>query len=189
MLLALLVAGLPATASAQQAPAGPAVGYMLDKAHSRIQFSIGHFLVSSTEGQFTSFDGRLIFAPKSPETGTVTVHVAAASISTDNAARDAHLRTADFFDAPQFPVITFHSINLVRVSATAGKLSGTLTLHGVSKPVTLDVTLKSPDTAGETLNFSARTILKRSDFGMTNYMGVIGNDVTLSIDAQFDRDR
>ena len=172
---------------AQTAPGG--LSYVLNKDRSRILFSIGHFYVSSTEGRFGSFDGKLDFDPQAPEQGRVIVHIAPGSISTDNAARDEHLRSADFFDAAQFPMAIFTSTSLARNSGKTGTLSGTLSLHGVTRPVTLTVTLASPGLGGDKELFSATGTLKRSDYGMTNYLGVIGDDVKLDIEAEFDRER
>ncbi len=163
--------------------------YSLNREHSKILFSISHFVVSSTEGQFTAFDGKLQFEPQAPEHGTVTIHVSPGSISTGNAARDDHLRTADFFDAAKFPLATFESTGLVRTSPGIGKLAGLFSLHGVTKPITLNVTLQTPDLNADKLNFTAAGTLKRSDFGMNEYLGVIGDVVTLTVEAEFDRDR
>jgi polyisoprenoid-binding protein YceI len=161
--------------------------YSLNQDKSKILFTIGHFYVSSTEGKFSSFDGTLKFDPGAPEHGTVTIHVSPGSILTDSAARDEHLRTADFFDVARFPTIVFESTALTRNSGKAGKLTGMLSLHGVSKPISLDVTHLTPDLNADKQIFSATTTFKRSDFGMTNYPGVIGDDVTLNIEAEFDR--
>lgn len=165
------------------------LSYVLNKDHSKILFSIGHFFVSSTDGRFTSFDGKLDFDPQAPERGSVTVHIAPGSINTGIDARDDHLRTADFFDVAQFPMAVFTSTSLTRNSGKAGTLNGTLSLHGVTRPITLAVTLVSPDIGGDKEIFSATGTLKRSDYGMTNYQGVIGDDVKLDIEAEFDRAR
>jgi polyisoprenoid-binding protein YceI len=182
--LALLgLAALPARAQ----PAPSDARYVLNTAHSRFGFSIGHFFVSSTEGQFTRFDGRLVFPRQAPERGTVTIHVSPGSVDTGIAARDDHLRTPDFFDVAQYPLASFESSSLVESGTSSGKLTGLLTLHGVTKPVSLDVTLETPDLTAASLKFSARGTLKRSDFGMTGFMGVIGDDVSLTIEAEFDK--
>jgi polyisoprenoid-binding protein YceI len=166
-------------------PAAAQTGtYTLDKAHSSIRFSIGHFVVSTTEGQFNSFDGKLTL---SPGQGAVAIHIAPGSIQTDSPARDDHLRTADFFDVAKFPSASFDSSSAIPVAGKSGKLTGSFTLHGVTKPVTLDVRLMSPDMNGATLDFTATTTVKRSDFAITSYPGVIGDDVKLTITAQFDR--
>jgi polyisoprenoid-binding protein YceI len=181
--------GLLLAAAAARAQTAPEVGrYALDAAKSSIVFSIGHFYVSSTEGRFTSFDGRLVFARETPERGNVTIHVSPGSIDTGIAARDDHLRSADFFDVAKYPLVRFESTGLVRTGNT-GTLTGMLTLHGVTRPVTFAATLQTPDLNGNRLAFSATGTLKRSDFGMTDYMGVIGDEVTLKIEAEFDRER
>jgi polyisoprenoid-binding protein YceI len=164
-------------------------GYALNKDHTKILFSIGHFYVSSTPGQFANFDGKLTFQPQAPEHGAVIIHVSPGSVSTGNAARDEHLRTADFFDVSKFPIATFQSTSLVPITSKTGKLSGMISLHGVTKPVTMDVTLQTPDLNADRLKFSAVGTLKRSDFGMNGFMGIIGDDVSLNIEAEFDRER
>jgi polyisoprenoid-binding protein YceI len=161
--------------------------YSLNPDKSKILFTISHFVVSSTQGRFSSFDGTLKFDPEAPERGTVIIHVSPGSISTDNAARDEHLRSADFFDVARFPSTVFESTALTKNSGKTGKLTGMLSLHGVSKPISLDVTHLTPDPNADRQIFSATTTFKRSDFGMTNYPGVIGDDVTLTIEAEFDR--
>jgi polyisoprenoid-binding protein YceI len=163
--------------------------YALNIDRSKILFSIGHFFVSSTQGQFTAFDGKLNFESQAAEHGTVTIHVSPGSISTGNGARDEHLRTSDFFDVDKFPLITFESTDLVKTSSSTGKLTGKLFLHGITKPITLIATLRTPDSNADRLNFSVAGTVKRSDYGMNNYMGVIGDYVTLTIDAEFDRER
>jgi polyisoprenoid-binding protein YceI len=163
--------------------------YVLNKDHSKILFSIGHFFVSSTQGRFAAFDGNLNFDSQAPEHGAVTIHVSPGSISTGNGARDEHLRTADFFDVTKFPLITFESTDLAKTSSSTGQLTGKLSLHGVTKLTTLNVTLRAPDSNAERLNFSVAGTVKRSEYGMNNYMGVIGDDVTLDIEVEFDRER
>jgi len=86
-------------------------------------------------------------------------------------------------------VAVFESTNAIQVSSKTGKLTGTLSLHGVTRPVTLNVTLLSPDLNADKLEFSADTTLKRSDYGMTNYLSVIGDELTLTIQAEFDKER
>jgi polyisoprenoid-binding protein YceI len=182
-LLALLWAIAPAAAQDGE------LRYALDPAHSSIGFSIGHFVVSSTEGRFVSFDGRLTAPPGAPEHGSVVIHVSPASIDTGIGARDDHLRSADFFDIARFPAATFESSGLVLTGGNKGRLTGMLTLHGVTRPISLDIVLQSPDRSAAQLDFSAAGSLKRSAFGMSGYQGMIGDDVTLTIVARFDRVR
>jgi len=161
--------------------------YVLNQSRSKITFSIGHFLVSSTEGKFANFDGKLTFEPGAPERGSVIVHVDTNSISTGITARDEHLRTADFFDVAKFPSATFQSTDLTKSSNTTGTLTGQLSLHGVTRPITLNVTLHTPDLNADRLDFSIVGLLKRSDYGMNNFEGMIGDEVSLDIEAEFDR--
>ena len=189
---AFLAIALTATSAFAQAPRpddanGNASIYSLNRDRSQFQFSIGHFVVSSTQGRFLSFDGTLRFDPQSPDRGTVVIHVSPGSISTDNAARDEHLRSADFFDAQKYPSALFESTALVRNSDRTGKVTGTLSLHGTSRPVSLDVTYLTLDPHADMQRFTATGKLKRSEFGMTNYLAVIGDEVTLTIEAEFDR--
>ena len=169
--------------------AGSGSEYVLNENHSRIAFSIGHFFVSSTQGQFTEFDGKMSFDPQAPERGSVLVHIYPSSISTDIAARDDHLRTSDFFDVAKYPTAIFQSKSLEKDTSTTGTLIGTFSLHGVTKPMTLNFTLLSPDLHADRLDFSAVGTLKRSDYGMVKYKGIIGDEVSLNIEAEFDRKR
>jgi polyisoprenoid-binding protein YceI len=180
ILAGLMLFALPAAAQT-------ANHYVLNKDHSRIEFSISHFYVSSTKGQFNTFDGKLDVVPGAPEQDAVTIHISPASIQTDSPARDEHLRTADFFDIAKFPSASFVSTGAVPTSGKTGKLTGAFTLHGVTRPVTLAVTLQSPDANASSLQVTATGKLKRSDFGITSYPGVIGDDVALTITAQFDK--
>jgi polyisoprenoid-binding protein YceI len=102
--------------------------YSLNPDKSKILFTISHFVVSSTQGRFSSFDGTLKFDPEAPEHGAVIIHVSPGSISTDNEARDEHLRSADFFDVARFPSTVFESTALTKNSGKTGKLTGMLSL-------------------------------------------------------------
>ena len=101
----------------------------------------------------------------------------------------APMTFADFFDVAKFPLASFDSTSAVPTGGRTGRLTGTFTLHGITRPITLNVTLQTPDLNADRLNFSAGMTLKRSDYGMNNYMGIIGDDVTLTIEAEFDRVR
>lgn len=183
LVLSLLALAVPALAAQ----------YEIDTAHSAISFKIKHLTISSVKGSFDDFAGTFTFDPAAPKTGSVEAVIQAASISTGNTKRDEHLRAPDFFDVAQFPTITFKSTGLTMTSATEGTLSGDLTMHGVTKPVTLAVvfngTIKDPwgnDKAG----FAATGKLDRTEFGLT-YGKVmeggglmIGNEVEFTLDIQ-----
>lgn len=144
--------------------------YEIDRTHSSVLFKIRH-LLSKTAGQFQAFGGTVTIDPDKRDTVDVSATIETASVDTDDAKRDNHLRGADFFDAAQFPKITFTGGKLTDVNAerTKAKLEGTLTLHGVSKPVVLDVEWLGTATdpwGNHKAAFSGTTKLNRKDFGM-----------------------
>lgn len=186
--LPVLVVGLLALA----APALAAT-YEIDTAHSAISFKIKHLTISSVKGTFDDFAGTFTFDPADPAAAAADVVIQAASISTGNTKRDDHLRNPDFFDVEQFPTITFKSTGLAMTSASEGVLTGDLTMHGVTKPVTLAVVfngaVKDP-WGNDKIGFSATGKLDRTEFGLS-YGKVmeggglmIGNDVEFTLDIQ-----
>jgi polyisoprenoid-binding protein YceI len=112
-----------------------------DKAHAKLGFSITHMMVSEVEGAFKNFDVKVTSTNDNFEGAQVELSADISSINTDNDARDKHLKTADFFDAEKFPVLVFKSTELKKVDGKMYKLTGNLTLHGVTRWVTLDVKL------------------------------------------------
>jgi len=167
-----------------------AVEYGFDKSHTHIGFSVKHIL-GMVPGQFKDYDGTFSFEEKKPASSKIAVTIQAASISTDNDMRDNHLKTAEFFDVEKFPVLTFLSKKVSPAGENKYKVEGNLTLHGVSKPVTLDVEYMGSDTmmGAKIVGFSATTRIDRRDFGLTwskvlesgNLM--VGNDVNIALDV------
>jgi polyisoprenoid-binding protein YceI len=169
--------------------------YKLDVAHSKVGFEITHLVVSSVEGKFTDFDGTVVVDPKL-EKSKVELNIKAASINTDNADRDKHLKSPDFFDTAKFDKITFKS---KKVSGTpeALKVEGDLTIHGVTKPVTLDAkytgAVKDP-WGNDRIAFKATTKINRKDFGLTwgkavEAGPVVGDEVTIDIKTEAIKDK
>jgi len=160
ILATLLVAGVTAAPAATES-------FVIDPAHSSVTFRIRH-LVGKTPGSFTDFGGTVTFDPADPTTGRVEATIQATSIDTHNDKRDDHLRSPDFFDAATHPTITFKSTKVTR-AGEAYKLSGDLTMHGVTKPVTLDLQVLGvgPGFAGKVAGFEARGVLQRKDFGIS----------------------
>lgn len=186
---------LPILLAAVLAAAVPALGaqYDIDPAHSTVGFKVKHMAVSWVKGTFDDFGGSFSFDPAAPAAASVEAEIKVASISTGNAKRDGHLQSPDFFDAPKFPTMTFKSTGLRMSSATEGVLTGTLTMHGVSKDVTLALTyngtVKDP-WGTERVGFSASGRLNRQDYGLT-YNTVleagglaVGNDIDLTIEIE-----
>ena len=147
----------------------PAVGtYALDTTHTNLGFTVRHMAVSKVRGSFKTFEGTLELAEK-PEDSKVSVTIEAGSVETRDENRDNHLRTNDFFDVENHPTWTFASTAIKPVSSSEWKVDGDLTIRGVTKSVTLDVTLEGvvQDPYGlHRVGFSAKTSINREDFGV-----------------------
>ena len=146
-----------------------AATYKIDPDHTTVGFKIRH-LLSNVQGRFNHFDGTFDYDPEKPDTWKTTATIQAASIDTNVAPRDKHLRSADFFDVEKFPTLTFTSTGVTEVTATGAKLSGLLTLHGIEKPVVLDLEIHgvAKDPWGNVkAGFTATMKINRKDFGLT----------------------
>ena len=169
----------------------------LDKAHSNIKFNVKHLMVTNVWGNFDSFDGKISYDQDHPTKGSVEISIDVASIDTDNEKRDGHLRSADFFDVENYPTITFVSKKIQR-SGDGLKMTGALTMHGVTKDVTFDITGPSGpvDFMGtEKIAASASTTINRTDFGLNwnkslETGGVlVGEDVSIVVDIELDKSK
>lgn len=199
-LAATPLAGAPAVASAQAVMTPPAQTasasveagvYELDPSHVRVLFSVSHMGFSTWYGEFTDVTGQLSLDPAAPEKSSVAIKIPAKTISTSNAKLDGELRSADWFGVEQHPEITFKSTKLVVTAPGAGELTGDLTLHGVTRPVTLAVKYSNaglnPMTKKYTVGFDATGSIRRGDFGVSKYAPLIGEDVGLIVSAPFER--
>lgn len=156
-------------ASVVTAHAGPVV-YEVDGAHSDVSFRAQH-LLSRVRGQFRRFSGTVTIDPDKRDAVAVKGTIEAASIDTDEPDRDTHLKSADFFDVTKFPEITFEAGELREAGADRkkGKLAGTLTMHGVSRPIVLDVEWLGTATdpwGNRKAAFTGRATLNRKDYGI-----------------------
>jgi polyisoprenoid-binding protein YceI len=189
VLPALLVGALQAAPAAAQAPAdGTLPTWRIDATHSELSFRIRH-LISRVRGTFGEWGGTLAVDPANLSGGSVQVSIATASIDTNNERRDNHLRTADFFDAPNHPQITFQS-RRVEHQAQNLRVHGDLTIRGVTRPVVLEGRFlgSTRDAQGrERIGFEAETTINRHHFNVSwNSVAdaggvVLGDDVTISI--------
>ena len=165
--------------------------FAIDKSHAKIIFSVTHFGFSTYYGLFTGFDAGLGYDPKAPEKSSLTVTVDVGSIATTNPKLDEHLKSADFFDAAKFPTATFTATKVALTGPAAGTIEGELTLHGVTRPVTLAASLHgagvNPMTKKYVLGFDATGVIKRSAFGVSAYVPAVGDEVSLIISGEFDR--
>jgi polyisoprenoid-binding protein YceI len=161
--------------------------YDVDPAHSKLGFEVPHLVISTVEGKFDKFDGKAELAEKF-EKSKFTVSAEAASIDTGVAKRDEHLRSPDFFDAAKFPNLTFTSTK-VAGKPDSFKLTGDLTIHGVTKSVTFDAKYLGAVDDGmghEKAAFTAKTKINRKDFGLkwggvVEAGPVVGDEVTLDL--------
>ena len=168
--------------------------YQIDPSHSTASFSVKHMMIAKVHGGFEKLSGKLVFDASSPTKSGIEVSIDAASINTREAQRDTHLKSADFFDTEKYPTITFKSQSMEK-SGDGYKVVGDLTIHGVSKQVTLEMENPSEevkDPWGNTkMGISGTTKIKRKDFGLTwnaalETGGVlVGDDVSITLDVQF----
>jgi polyisoprenoid-binding protein YceI len=151
------------------APLALASTWNLDPAHTSIAFKVQHMMISKVPGSFQKFEGSVNYDEKNLTNSAINVSIEAASINTGVEARDNHLRSADFFDVQKFPRIAFVSRKIV-ASGGNYQIIGDLTMHGVTKEVTLDMETPTPpiiDPMGNTrMAASATTSIKRSDYGL-----------------------
>jgi polyisoprenoid-binding protein YceI len=166
--------------------------YKIDSAHSQIAFSL-HQFVSSVRGEFHRFSGTIEVDRDHPERSSVTARISVGSIDTKIQKRDHHLLSAEFFDAAKFPEITFKSQSVKRTGENSGDIIGDLTMHGVSKPVTLHVKLRttpSGHSLPERAHWTVTTDpINRKDFGLmfgsaTESISGISSNVTPTIEIE-----
>ncbi|HEX4494411.1 MAG TPA: YceI family protein [Thermoanaerobaculia bacterium] len=166
--------------------------FAVDPSHSEVSFQIRH-MVSQVRGRFNDFSGTVQLDAKNLAASSVDFHIKATSIDTNTPDRDKHLRSADFFDVEKFPEITFKSESIQAAGKDKYNVTGTLTMHGVSKKVTLPVTLggEAKDPWGNTrAGFGIETTLDRKDYGIVwnkaidNGGVMLGDDVKIAINLE-----
>jgi polyisoprenoid-binding protein YceI len=182
---ALLIVAVCPTASAKES-------YKFDSSGSTIGFTVRQFLVT-THGRFTKFNGKIDVDRERPENSSVTAQIDVRSINTRIKKRDDHLRSAEFFNVEQFPRITFKSRSVKRTGPQSGDILGDLTMHGVTKPITLHVKLLTPiNETGRTLWSVTTDPITRRDFNLmfapaTETISGIGQTVAINIEIEAKR--
>lgn len=176
------------------APAATAQTWTIDSAHSAAHFAVRHMMVSTVRGDLGKITGTVTFDPASPAAGTIEATIDVAGLDTREPGRDKHLRGADFFDAEKFPTITFKSKKIEPVAGGGFKVTGDLTMKGVTKEVVLNVEALRPaikDQRGATrTGTAATTTLNRQDFGITWNRAldsggvVVSDEVAVTIDVE-----
>ncbi len=196
---ALMLAAATAPLLAQNGPmsapgradvkAVKAGAYTVDTGHTQVLWQLNHLGFSKFDGQFGGVTGMLQLDPKTPSTAKLSVNIPMSGMSTTVDALTKHLGTPDFFDAAKYPAATFTSTS-VQASGMTARIAGNLTLHGVTKPVTLNARfigagpgMRPPNPTN--IGFEATTTIKRSDFGMGYGVPAVGDEVMLRINAAF----
>ncbi len=188
VLKVLLVASLVMTAL-------PAVAatYDIDSSHSSVGFKIKHMAISNVKGTFTNFSGTFDFTPDNPKDWSVEATIEISSLTTGDTKRDEHLLSPDFFEPEKFPTMVFKSTSIKMEDDEEGEMKGTLTMHGVTLPVTLEIEVGGTVTdpwGNERAGISAEGKINRQDWGLT-YGKVmegggllIGNDVKIYLEIE-----
>ena len=182
---------------AMAAAIGSAATYQIDAAHSRAGFIVKHMMVTNVPGAFTKVAGTVDYDPKNLAATRLDITIDAASVDTGVVKRDAHLRSADFFDVAKYPTLTFQSTKAVRNGSGQIEITGNLTMHGVTKPVVLtvsEVSSEKKDGLGAVrMGASAQTTVNRKDFGLlwnkTMDGGglVVADEVKIQLDVELVR--
>ena len=161
--------------------------------HTSAEFAVRHMMITIVRGQFKNLKGRFHFDPRDPAGCSVEATIDAASFTTEEPERDAHLRSADFLDVAHHPAITFKSTSVEATGTNHCKVTGNLTIRGVTRPITLDVEYFGPaDTPfnNTRTGFLARTRINREDFGaswnspMPGGGWVVGKEVEITLDVE-----
>jgi len=162
--------------------------FTFDKVHTQVFFFVNHLGFSNSAGRFLDFDGSFLFDQAKPADGSVDVAIKTDSLEMNDDKWNEHLKGKDFFNVAEFPTMTFKSTKVEMQSNTTAQMTGDLTMLGVTKPVTLAVTLNKcgahPMTSAPTCGFSARGNLKRSDWGMKSYVPMVSDEVQLRIEVE-----
>jgi polyisoprenoid-binding protein YceI len=168
-----------------------AQNWTLDKAHAKLGFTVTHMMISDVDGMFKDFDASLQSSKPDFSDAVFTLTAKTNSIFTDNEKRDAHLKTADFFDADKNPTVTFKSTSIKKLANNKYSLKGDLTMHGVTKSVTLELTFKGqtthPYTKKQVAGFKVTGTVKRSDFkiGESTPSAMVSDEVQLVANGEF----
>lgn len=165
----------------------------IDTSHSGVHFSVRHMVIAKVRGAFNRFSGVVELDEQNPAASKVSVRIDAASIDTREEKRDAHLRSADFFDVEKYPELTFESTKVEKLDGDEYRVTGNLTIHGVTKEVVLAAESlgagKDP-WGNDRIAFSATTSVNRKDFGLTWNQALetggvlVGEKIEISLDVQ-----
>jgi polyisoprenoid-binding protein YceI len=196
--LALVLAacsGIVSAATPGPANPNPAAvtggSYTVEPSHTRVQFSVSHMGFTDWYGDMTGVSGTLVLKTADIAASAVDISLPVASVATTNAKLDDELRSAQWFDAARYPTVRFVSTRIVQTGPATATITGNLTFHGITRPVTLAARFNgagiNPLDRNYTIGFNATTTIRRSDFGVSTYVPLIGDTTELRISAAFVR--
>ncbi|EJL32402.1 YceI family protein [Novosphingobium sp. AP12] len=165
--------------------------YALDHSHTLVRFTVDHFGISEFFGTLPGATGTLSLDPEAISSARLDVSVPVSTVSTTNKTLDEELAGAEWLDAAKYPTMRFVSTKVAKTGANSADVTGNLTLHGVTRPVTLKATFKAaavnPMNKAYTLGFNATGVIKRTEFGVSKYAPLVSDETTLSINAAFEK--
>lgn len=166
--------------------------YKGDNSHTEVIFKVNHLGFSTTYGRFTNVESELVYDADNPAKSTVSATIHTDSIDVGHGPKTAHMKRADFFNVAKFPAMTFKSTAVEALADKQLRVTGDLTLLGVTKPVTIDVTInkigKHPIYQSDAIGFSAVGKLDRTDWGLSAYAPMVGEEVSFNIEFEGTKD-
>lgn len=178
----------PPAATSNETKGAVSTKYTYDPAHTQIIFSVNHLGFSNSHGRFTKFDGSFNFDPDQPEQASAEMTIDVNSLKMDSEEWEKHLKAKDFFNVEKFPTMTFKTTKVEKTGDNTGKITGDLTLLGVTKPVTFDITHNKSGTFPMNKNFvsgfSGTATIKRSEFGMSYGLPGVSDDVSIILEVE-----
>lgn len=188
---ALVAQIIPVPEKTFDAASIPSGTYKLDKSHANLTFEVSHMGFSTYVGRFNNLDASFTFEAEHPERSRLDARIETASIDTNDPVLEKELKSSKFFDASQYPEITFQADGIDLTGQDTGRITGKLAMHGVTKPVTLDVKFnggaKAPMSGLYTMGFSGGVTVKRSDYGISAFVPLVGDEVTIRVNAEFNK--
>jgi polyisoprenoid-binding protein YceI len=188
--IAVTVPAARAQAAGQSPQAVKAGTYKIEPQHTQVVFSVSHFGFTNYSGFFSSASGTLQLDASHPAASKLTVNIPINSVMTTSSVLDQELKGPQWFDAAKFPLATFTSTKVTPTGERTATIEGNLTLHGVSKPITLQASFGgagvNPLDKAYTVGFAVTGVVPRGDFGVKEYLPVVGNDVHLTIAGAFE---
>ncbi len=188
----LVAQRVPQMLSGKGTPAEIKAGtFVIDSNHTQVAFSVTHMGISPYSGGFGDATGTLTLDPAKLDQSTLTITLPTGGVMTTSEKLTGELKSVDWLDAKKYPTATFRSTRITRMGADKARVEGTLTLHGVTRPVALDAhffgTAVNPMNKKDSIGFTGRMSINRSDFGVDKYVPLVSDETVLTINAAFER--